>query len=720
MAVIMKLRKRGGLIVAMIGIAIVSFLLMDSLNSRTGIFNRNKDVNVIGKINGRVIDYTEFNRLYDQEEEKTKFYSGIWLSDYQLTDADMYNIRQQTWTDLVEDIVMEEEYEALGLQVTPLELQQYITGPQPANEILTFYRQYLSGDPNAPFNPAAMSNFIQNLAAIGPGDKAYPLKQFYLYLEKDIKRNLLRQKYINLLQKSVYTPEWQAKDDFIRKNSLVDFKYMALRFEGLDKDQFVPTDEQLKAYLEEHRAMFEDEAIRNIEFVVWDILPTRQDTASTAAWLEEKTGQWLNAREDSLFLARYSTDPYTGYYQFKDELKTIMADTFFQVDTGSMVGPWLEDGYYKTARVYDRQVIPDSVKVQHILVAWPKSGDKDSARSVMDSVQTLLAQGTPFDTLARKISDDRNNRNNGGDLGWLKPSDNLLKSFKDACFIHHKPGETFRVETQAGVHLVKITESAEKHPAVKVGILSVKITPGPETRDSVYSIASTFYTQHNTPELFEQGIQEEGLTKRYGDNLRQNDFNVPGITGNARPVVRWAFNNGEGTMKLFTENELKSDKYIVALITKVRDKGLPEVDEVRDKIEEIVQQDLMQEALMAQMKDAMQGATSLEMVADKLGLEVKVANRVALTGQYIEELGYEPEVAAIAFNAPLNEITGPVKGIGGVYLIETISVNRAEAPENVPFIQNQLTQQNSGLFGPNILNAITKSADVEDLRYKFY
>ena len=343
-----------------------------------------------------------------------------------------------------------------------------------------------------------------------------------------------------------------------------------------------------------------------------------------------------------------------------------------------------------------------------------------SARMKMDSIIGLYQQGLSFDSLVVKCSDDLNTRPAKGEIGWIKPNDNLFDSFKNACFLEHKAGDIFRVESQAGVHLIEIMEESEHHPAVKVGILSEKIIPGAATRDSVYNQASQFYTAHKTPELFEQGITEEGLTKRYGDNLKTNDINVPGINVPARTVVRWAYNAELNDMRLFTENELKSDKYIVALLTKTREKGLPDVDELRDQITEIVAQELMVDKLSEQMANAIVGATSLEMIAQKLGVEVKTATRVSFNGQYIEGLGYEPAIAAIAYNNPLNEIAGPYKGNGGVFMLETQSVNKQEEPEDTKTLQQQIQSQFRSTYSQGVFKAISEAADVEDLRYKFY
>ncbi len=720
MAVIMSLRKRGGLIVAAIGIAIVSFLAMDSLNSRTGIFNRNKDQNIVGKIEGQKIEYTQFNRMYDQMEEKTKYYSGVWLNGYQLSDQDIFQIRQQTWDNLVEDVVMGNIYSDLGLYVSPQELQQYITGSSPTQEIQSFYRQYLTNNQAAPFDRSAMANFIAQLPQIGPGDQAYPLKQFYLFLEKDIKKNIRRQKYLELLQKNNYVPSWQAKDDFVRRNSTVDFKYVALNFSNLNKQDFKPTDEQLKQYLEDHKSVFETDAIRNIEFVVWDILPTHQDTLTAEKWIDEKYTDFQSTPNDSLFLARYSSENYNGNFLFAPQLRTIMSDSIFSADTGTYIGPWTENGYLRVAKVLDHRIIADSVKVRHILSSIKANGTMDSARMKMDSIMGLYQQGVSFDSLVIKLTDDANTRANKGEIGWIKPDDNLFASFKNACFLDHHKGDVFKVESQAGVHLIQIMDESEKHPAVKVGFLSEKIVPGATTRDSVYNQASQFYTSHKTPELFEQGITEAGLTKRYGDNLKTNDINVPGINVPARTVVRWAYNAKVNDMRLFTENELKSDKYIVALLTKVREKGLPDVEEVRDQITEIVAQDMMLDKLSEQMANGIVGANSLEMIAEKLNLEVKTATRVSLSGQYIEGLGFEPAIAAIAYKLTPNEMTGPYKGNGGVFMIETLSTNTQEEPEDTKALQQQMIAQKRPDYSQGVFKAISSAANVEDLRYKFY
>ncbi len=95
------------------------------------------------------------------------------------------------------------------------------------------------------------------------------------------------------------------------------------------------------------------------------------------------------------------------------------------LQTGAVVGPYLDGTNFVLARIMDIKTLPDSVRARHILVALndPKTNqpkmDDSTAKKKIDSIKTLLDHGQKFDSLAFHLSEDEGSRIKGGDLGYF-------------------------------------------------------------------------------------------------------------------------------------------------------------------------------------------------------------------------------------------------------------------------------------------------------------
>ena len=153
MAVIGTIRKKSTLLVIVIGVALAAFVLGDF----SGKGGPSREVN-IGLVDGEEITIMDFNRRVEQNVEATKQQQNR----DRLTPEDDYRLRNDTWSQMVSDIIYEKEYEALGLDVTSDELfelvqgrnphpliQQYFTNPQTGVFDRNLVIQYLQRKPTS-------------------------------------------------------------------------------------------------------------------------------------------------------------------------------------------------------------------------------------------------------------------------------------------------------------------------------------------------------------------------------------------------------------------------------------------------------------------------------------------------------------------------------------------------------------------------------------------
>ena len=107
-------------------------------------------------------------------------------------------------------------------------------------------------------------------------------------------------------------------------------------------------------------------------------------------------------------------------------------------------------------QVYEQAKAAAPREVSHILVTFGDDRTEQEARDRIAEVQQQLEQGTDFTALAREYSDDSSSAGDGGDLGAIQRGF-FGDSFDDAAF-SLDPGQVSQVvQTQYGLHLIKVT-----------------------------------------------------------------------------------------------------------------------------------------------------------------------------------------------------------------------------------------------------------------------
>jgi len=730
MAVIMKMRKRGGLIVALIGVAIVSFLAMDALNSNLPIINR---PDTVGKIGGETISLERYARARAQAEEKVKFYSGYWAQNRSFDQRELHQINDMAWNQMVEDELLEPVFESLGLVVTDNELNGAIfgnasVGQPPAQEITTFYSQFL--DDGTGFNPQRLSEYRDGVGRRSPSDPNYAtllsVDTYFGYIERDIRRRIRQQKYVDLFQRSIYVPDWMAQQSYTNQNQRTDIRYVMLPYASIADSLIKPTDSQLKDYLKRHASEYEQEVTRDIQFVMFDAFPTPEDTALIVAEVASLFERFLETTSDSLFVSRFSEPEefqraYDPSYRFKDDIRLSIADTLFTAGIGTFFGPYIENNRYNITKLIDRQVIPDSVKLRHILIGLEQDRTREDAFAEMDSVIAQYRSGVSFDTLAVRHSDDQASGRRGGDLGWWKPEDRYFQNLKDSAFMGKNLFDTFRIVSANGVHFMQVMEIApETHEGVRYANLQKRIQPSPGTIEAAYSKAKRFKSKVNDVATFDQAAKEMAVSPRPAMRLTSNTVDVPGIDVPARAIIRWAFNGKVGESQLFGPSDLRSQKYVVAVISGAHPKGVKELEDVRDEITPLVIRELKKESLLDDARTALAGSATLEDVAGKLGLEVDEATGVSFDGRFIQGVGAEPNVSVAAQALDEGKLSRPIPGSNGVFVIHVTTRTAPPPTQDYSYQAEQIASELQNKTGPAVLESITRSAKVEDLRYKYY
>ncbi len=720
MATLERIRRRSGLLIIVIGLAMLAFILTDLLGSGNSIFRG--DATVVGRIDGRTVEYNEFSSLMRERESAIRQANpqqAAGITNKQVADA--------VWDELVREELMKEQYDDLGFTVTGDELYSRVLQNPTIRQAPIFQ------DESGNFNEMRFRQYLDNLEGSRDMDpQAAEQYEQWLNFERSIKQNTLQTKYNTAVSKGIYMPVALAKQNYNARNMAVSGQFLALEYFSIADSSIEISDADLKDYYNENKERFKSEKSASIQYVNFPVAPAASDRNEVrdelSSYLTEKVvdgdtlENFVNSEEDSLFAVNYSDLRVGGLYYRADGLPDGLDSSIFEQEIGYIKGPYISNNFYRLSKLVDKKTFPDSVKARHILLSFQgiqnsqASRSFEEAKSMADSlVEVLRNDSSQFASIARELSDDPTSGAKGGDLGWFDER-TMVRPFTDYSF-NHEPGDVGLVMSQFGYHIIQVLDKAGQEEAVKIISISREIVASEETRDSIYNVASAFAASVNDPQSFSKMAEEKGFTPRQVSSLKEFDENISGL-GTNREMVKWAHDEETevGDIELFQD---VTDYYAVAILTAATEDGYQTFESVKAAIRPSVLQDKKAEQLMAKAEAAISGKDDLQAIANELQVAVQDIN-TNFTGNILGQYGNEPAVVGVMTGIKTGKISEPIKGRRAVYVVQ---VNNRTPAVELPDYSNQQQQAvqslRAGVQGP-LYRSIKDNAKIEDRRAKFY
>ncbi len=703
MATLQTIRNRGGLLVSIvIGLALVAFIVGDALNSGASIFNSSR--NEVGEIAGESISIMDYQNKINKNEEMIKMMNGTSA----LSEEQQAMLRENTWQQMVMDIVMNREYDELGISVSGDELYDMLLGD---NMNPTVRQMFGNADPNQ------IRAYIKSLMDLPASN---PQKAFWLNLEDQITTTRKQAKYNDLVAKALYTTDAQAEEMAENGAAKADISYIVKTYASVEDSTIQVSNDEIKSYYESHKKLFEQPESRKIVYVNFDVEASGEDYAETEKWVAKLIAEFAESENPQEFIDLSSDKKFDASYYKKSEIANdSLADFLFNAKN-TVYGPYVEDNSYRISRVANRKMLPDSVRARHILIA-PENNNYLQAKNVADSLAGLLKKGADFETLAKQFSADQNSAVNGGDLGWFGPR-MMVQPFSDTAFFA-KVREIKVVVTQFGAHVIQVTDRARPVEKIQIATIEKEIVPSQTTINKIYNEARSFAAHVSNQADFDKSVSDFNLSKRIA-TLNKNDKNIAGME-NARELVRQTYlasTPGKAILNNEGSNIFDSgNKFTVAILTDIQEEGVAPVNTVAGTIKRELLRKKKAEILEKELQAAISGSESLLSVAQKAGLDVKDAADVSFNSFQIPGAGIEPKVIASATLAEQGKISEPIAGNQGVYVI---MVNNRTADEMTPELLSQtkegLEQSSKYRATYQAVQALLKNAEIKDTRYKFY
>ena len=706
MAAIEKIRRHSGLLIAIIGIALLAFVLQDLFQSQgrsTG--------PVVATVDGEKISVRDFEQLKDKNLENRKAQTN----NNNLSSAETYSIYNNTLEEMIKDNLMTKEYEAAGIGITPEELYDQMTGEHPHQWMVQSF-----SDPDGTYNKERVLDYLQNLDQL-------PAEYYdrWLSFEKEMKKDRLDTKFSNLVKASYMLPTALAEKYYQNKNTKATADVIVLRYASIPDSTVVVTDADNKAFYEENKYRYETDERRDIEYVVFEIKPSKEDRQDALKHVADMREEFVNTDNVMNYVNANSDKRYDSTWVGQKDVPQAIEKAIFESGNGIgyVFGPYEDEDAFNLVRIVDQQNRPDSLKASHILIGYEgafRSESKlteENAQAKADSILNVLKSNPKneelFAELAEQFTDDPSGKGKGGDLDWFTDGQ-MVYEFNE--FVINNPVGTLGVvKTPFGFHVIKVTDKTEPHPKARLAYLKHEITPSTKTYKDVFADANKFVIENRTYDAFNQAIEEQGLTKRSMPRMSKSTTTIAGID-NPREIVRWAFDKnrkeGDVSEKIFELDNM----FVVAALTGIVKEGYAPLSAIAEQSKYQILNKKKGEIAVEKMKAC---GNDVNRMISELGAESTTVSDVTLDSRVLGNFGVEADIIGTILGMKEGEEVGPIAGNSSAFIIKNVRIEQPAPTSDYSEIlrekTSQFTNKASGVY-----NALRNLAKIKDNRTEIF
>ena len=705
MAAIEKIRRRSGLLIAIIGLALLAFVLQDLFQSQ----GRNRDYNV-AVIDGEKIPYQDYENLREKNLANRR------SSNNNLSSAETYSIYNSTLDEMIKEHIMTKEYEAVGMNVSADELYDQFMGENPHQWVV----QSFPG-PDGGYNKEMVEYYLQNLS-----DLSADARMQWIDFERAVKENRLENKFDNLVKASYFVPNALAQKYYQNKNEKASADVIVLRYTNIPDSTVVVTDKDNKAFYEENKFRFETDERRDIEYVVFDIKPSLEDRQEVLKQVQGMRADFVATDNPVSFVNANSDKRYDSTWMGRKDVSQAIEEAIFDSGNGVgyVFGPYEDQNAFNLVRIVDMQNRSDSLRASHILISYEgarNSQDSISKEEAKTKAEGLMAEMKKnpknegmFAELAGIYSSDPGSKDKGGDLDWFTDG-TMVYPFNE--FVQNNPvGTMGLVETVFGYHIIKVTGKNQAEPKVRLAYMQHEISSSTKTYQATFAEANKFVTENKTYDQFNKAIEEQGLTKRTMPRMNAATYQIAGIE-NPRQIVRWAFEDKTKVGDVSSIFDL-DNMFVVAALTNIVPEGYAPLNVVADQAKYQILNKKKGEVAVEKMKAC---GTDVNRMVSELGAESTSVSDLSIDSRVLGNFGVEADIIGTILGMKEGEELGPIAGNSSAFIIKNVKKVEPEATTDYSSILREKTSQfNNKVLGGSIYNALKDKAQIEDNRATFY
>ena len=712
MATLQKIRNRGPLLVAVIGIALFAFVAGDAWKA----IQPHQGRQDVGEINGEAVSAQDYQTLVDEYSEVIKMTQGVSaLNDDQLT-----QVKDQVWQSYINNKLIETEAEKLGLKVTDAEIQDVIEQGVHPLLMQTPFRNPQTGA----FDKDMLKRFLVEYANLGVTASQLPAQYveyyqqmgaFWNFIEKTLKQSLLAEKYQSLIAKSLISNPVSAEDAFTARNQQTDVLLAAIPYSSIaDSTITVSNDEIKKLYNQKKESYKQLMETRDIKFIDVMVTPSEADRAELLNEVTEYANQLTDATEMATFIrSTGSVVPFSEIAINKAVYPSDIATRIDSVKIGEVYGPYYNqaDDSYNVMQVLKKEAIADSIQFRMIQVV---AENAEKTKTLSDSIYTALQKGANFVEIAKVYGQT-------GESSWLTAR-NYESATLDAdntkyikALINGKKNELTNLELGQTNVILQVLDKKAVKDKYQIAVIKRPVEFSKETYNKAYNDFSQFVAQNTTLDKLVENAEESGYRLLDRADFRNNEHYVGGVK-NTREALKWVFEAEEGEVSPLYECGENNHLMVVAL-EKINPAGYRNINSVASMLKMELAREKKAEKILANLN----GINSIDQVKTMENAVSDTIKHITFNAPAYVSItrSSEPVLGAVASKSEVNKVSAPVKGNAGVYVMQVLNKENNAEEFNGKDEETSLSMM-STRYASNFINDLYERANVKDNRYLYF
>ena len=693
MATLEKIRQRKKILAIVIGAALLAFIIEVGIEA----IGRSGGNSAAAKVGNEKIDIMAFQHRVEQEAANDQQNSN---------QTDAATRQQQVLDEMINELLLEQEYDKLGITVSDNEISELMIGKNPAPAVMQFAQQAGAQ------SPAELYDFIMNPGKQGIQEsQVAELRNQWNKLKEDITKQYKFAKLQNLLAGCM-----QANDldraQMAEEEAVTNIVTFAKKdYTSIPDDKYTVTDEELKAEWQKMKPLFKiDENMRTIHYIAVNIDPSAEDIAAAnkiadAAYIALQKGRGIDSVR-LLGTVQIDTAKLT-----QKELPAKVRDYFANAEVGATHRDSVVNNHHVMYKLINKQVSLDSVEFSYVMV----QGDAKLQQSILEQLNSGKTIADVTKANPKKID--------AKEKAWQRVfnfQDSLKTKLANAA-----TGTYFIFNSsEQGAVLMNVSDKKAPKAFYTLATVSYDAYASTKTSEQMRDKFQDFLNKNKTAKAFEDNAAKAGYNATemmISPSTAQLGMNMYGQGGikDTRKAIKWAFDSKKGDVSpIFNDN---NNVMVAVAVDDIYEDGyLPyNFPQGKEMLTQRVRNSKKGDALMNQYKGK---ANDLNGYAAAMGVAVDTVN-VVFSSYGDPKLGNEPGIIGRMAAAPVGKLQGPWKGESAVFVYQVVKQDKAERKPTKEELDNRYAQSRGAqvFANPNsIYNILSKATKVKKNLIDFY
>lgn len=712
MATLQKIRSKGPLLVIVIGLALFAFIAGDAWK----VLQPHQGKQDVGEVNGEVLSAQDYQKMVDELSEVIKLTNGL----NSLTEDQLNNVKDQVWQSYVNNKLIAEQAEKLGLKVTDAEIQSIIDQGTHPLLMQTPFRNPQTGM----FDKDMLKKFLVDYANLNASQMPAQYVEYYQkmgafwqFVEKTLAQSTLAEKYQNLVTKSLISNPVAAEDAFNSRTEQSDLLLAGVPYSSINDSTVQVSDSEIKDRYNEKKEQFKQLVeTRDIRYIDVKVVPSDADRKAVEKEVTEYSNQLASTTADFGTFVR-STGSSVNYSDVPVSKSVFPADVASRLDStnvNEVYGPYYNqtDDSFNAFKLLAKVSSPDSIQFRQIQVY---ADTEEKTKTLADSIYNALKGGADFAAVAKIYGQT-------GEATWVN-AQSWEGSELDAdnskfinTLLNQPVNELANLNMGQANLILQVMNKKSMQTKYKVAVVKREVEFSKETYNAAYNKFSQFVAQNTTIDSMVKNAEESGYTLMPRTDLSSAEHYVGGVRS-TREALKWIFAAKPGEVSPLYECG-ENDHLMVVALDKIHEAGYRDINSVAEMLRAEIRRDKKAEKIMEEMK-------KYNSIAQVKGMKDAVSDSVKhvtfSAPAYISVTrSSEPVIGAVAAKTAANKVSAPIKGNGGVYMIQVSAKEKGSEKFDAKQEETTLTNMAVRIAGNQLINDLYQKAKVVDQRYLFF